>query len=99
MKVNTENFPIKEFKGDNKAPKRNAQPEKTDKGADRVTLSVDNKRLVLEENKSAAATELLDFKKAEEEIYNLKSKLLDGKFSASEIHQLGGKRVLFLALD
>ena len=100
MKVNTELFPVKELKnGDSKSLKKHAKSEKTGKQEDRVTLSNDNIRLVMEENKSASDTKLLDFKKAEEETNSLKGKLLDDTYAASEIHQLGNKRVLFLSLD
>lgn len=99
MKVNPEFFPIKQLKGDNKTPEKHSKSEKTGKQEDRVTLSNDKIRLVIEENKSASDTKMLDFKKAEEEIDNLKGMLLDDTDTASEIHQLGNKRVLFLSLD
>ena len=53
----------------------------------------------MEENRSASDIELLDFKRAEEEINKLRGKLLDNPHTASEIHQLGNKRVLFHSLD
>lgn len=99
MKVNTEIFLVKDLKANDKSPKRQAESAKTNKQEDRITLSNDSIRLVLNENKSASDIELLDFHKAKETVDNLKGKLLDDTYSASEIHQLGNKRILFLSLD
>ena len=98
MKVNTEFIPIK-LKNDKKLQNKDSGPEKTRKQEDHVIFLNDSIRLVTEENKLASDTKLLDFKKAEEEINILKGKLLDDTSAASEIHQLGNKRVLFLSLD
>ena len=99
MKVNSEFVPIKELKDDNKPQNRDSGTEKTGKQEDHVTFLNDNIRLVMEENRSASDTKLSDLKKAEKEINNLKSKLLEDTSAASKIHQLGNKRVLFLSLD
>ena len=99
MKINTEYVPVKEIKNEDRSPKRPSKSENMGKGEDLVTLSIDNTRIVMDENRSASDVQLIDFKKAEEEIFNLKSRIQDDEYTASEIHQLNEKRVLFLSLD
>ena len=56
---------------------------------------------IMKENQAASRIELFDYKTAEKEVYNIKSQILNARnnVAASEIHQLDGKRVLFLTLD
>jgi hypothetical protein len=95
MKVYTDAFPIKKTQGEDTVQKKNVSLERKNVSEDRVTISDDTVRLVIEENKSAADTELVDFKKAEAELHNLKKALLAHADMASDIHQPGVKRVLF----
>ena len=99
MKVNTDVFHIRQLKNDEKPHEKHDKSEKVGKQEDRVTLSNTNLKLVIEENHEASDTELIDFKKAEEEVQNLMDKLMGEPFTAAEIHQLGNKRVLFLSPD
>ncbi len=99
MKINAEFFPIKQMKNEDKTPERRSKAEKTDRTEDIIALSNNNKKQVMEENRKASETALPDFKKAVEEVYKLKSKISEDTYTASEIHQLESKRVLFLALD
>ena len=99
MKINTEYVPVKEIKNEDRSPKKPSKSESSAKGEDLVTLSTDNTRIVMDENRSASDVPLMDFKKAEEEIFNLKTRMQDDEYAAAEIHQLNEKRVLFLSLD
>ncbi len=73
--------------------------KKTERSEDLVTLSIDSKRLVIDENRSASDAQLMDLKKAEEELLNIKRQIQEDEYAAAEIHQLNEKRVLFLSLD
>jgi hypothetical protein len=99
MKINPEHFPIKQLKNDERAPKKNLQLNKTEKIEDRFVPSNDNKQKIMEENRSASEAAVIDLKKVEDELYNLKQKISKDAYAASEIHQLGDSKVLFLALD
>ena len=99
MKIQTEIFPVRQIKNDVKPSEKQGKSAKASEKGDRVTISSSSKHLVLTENKAASETALLDFKQAEAELDALKDKLLDDTSTASEIHQLGNKRVLFFALD
>ncbi len=99
MKINTEYVPVKEIKNEDRTPKKPSKSENTGKGEDLVTLSTDKTLLVMDENRSASDVQLMDYKKAEEEILNLKSRIQDDEYTAAEIHQINEKRVLFLSLD
>ena len=99
MKINTEFFPVKEIKGEDRSPKKQSKTEKTERSEDLVTLSINSKRLVIDENRSASDAQLMDLKKAEEELLNIKRQIQEDEYAAAEIHQLNEKRVLFLSLD
>ena len=96
MKVNTDSFPIKGLDKDEQAQKKHPQADKKSDSKDRVTLSKDTLNRVIKENQAAAKTELLDFKRAEEEISSLTEKILGDKLSAADLHQLDVKRIRFL---
>ncbi|MCP4717425.1 MAG: hypothetical protein GY868_20065 [Deltaproteobacteria bacterium] len=99
MKINSDIYPLKELKGEKQQQQRPADTKKTAQPEDTVTISQDSLRLVIDENRSAAETQILDFKKAEQEVSYLKGQLLQNAEAAVEIHQLGAKNVLFLATD
>ncbi len=99
MKINADVYPVKQLKTEKDSPNKNPKTAKASNKQDSIVLS-DNKLLnVREENMSASKTEFSDFKRAEEEIFNLKNIIGKDTCAASKIHQINGQRVLYLALD
>ena len=99
MKINTDVFPLKQLKTEDNSTKKHLKLEKNEVKSDSIELSDNALLKVFEENRSASKTELVDFRSAEEDIFNLTGKLGDDFQTASEIHQLDDRRVLYLALD
>ena len=101
MKINTDLFPVKQLKNEDKTSREHLKSEKSGNQTDRVTFSNDTRSQITKENQAASRIDLFDYKKAEQEVYNIKSQILNenNNVAVSEIHQLDGKRVLFLALD
>lgn len=98
MKVNADVFPIREIKGGELSEGKSVLSEKPAARADRVTLSEDMLKIVIEENRAASETDLVDFKNAEEALASLQSRLLKDTAAASEAHQFIDKKVLFSIL-
>jgi len=100
MKVTTDVFPIQELKGNEKAARGARTPAQGTSQQDRVTLSHDDVRHVIDENKAAAEVELIDVYRAEDAVHAFENRAAgSGTREAATIEQLDGKRVLFLALD
>jgi hypothetical protein len=99
MKVITDIFPVKELKGNEKIGRAQRSSGSAAAAGDRVTLSNDDVRHVIDENRTAAEIELIDLYKAEEAIANIRGRKSLEKSSDAEIRQMDGKKVLFLALD
>jgi hypothetical protein len=99
MKIYNELFPVRDIKNGEKSIKKTGESEKPVSKEDKFTLTNDKRLLVMEENRSAAEADISDLKKAEEELKALTNNILNDRHTASEIHRVSGKRVLYLALD
>lgn len=99
MKVITDVFPVKELKGNEKIGRGPRASGSAVSEGDRVTLSHDDVRHVIDENRTAAEIELIDVYKAEEAINKIRGRQSHEGPPEAEIRQMDGKRVLFLALD
>ncbi|MEI6126858.1 MAG: hypothetical protein WCQ99_09955 [Pseudomonadota bacterium] len=99
MKVHAVVFPILEAKGEHKAERKSILSEKTVAREDRVSLSGDMMKIVMEENKSASETDPADFKKAEETLASLQSRLMHDTATASEAHRFSDKKVFSFVVD
>ena len=65
---------------------------------DRLCLSNDALLHVVEQNKTAANAEIADVQKAEELVNQLKDALSQRPETASNVHQLAQRQVLFLSM-
>ena len=98
MKINTEFFPVRKIQNNEKAPNKEPRTAKPGAQEDIVTISADKSTLIAAENKEASQTALLDFKQAEERVADLKSMITEDTYTAADVHQLEGQRILFLSL-
>ena len=99
MKINTDVFPVKDIKKDGRSQDQRNNAQKTENRGDTVTINVDKKGHVAEENKSAAKTGFNDIKKVEEVVGELKGLLAEDLDIASDIHQLGEKSIVSISQD
>ena len=99
MKISTESYPIKQVKEDAKPTGKDNKVHNLPSGQDRVSLSNDTFNLIIQENQSASSSEIVDVHQAEKAVSYVKHALLNDPQTASEIHQLDDKRVLFLAVQ
>ena len=98
MKINTEFFPVRKLQNNEKVPKKEPRTSKPEVKEDVVTISADKSTLIAAENQQASQTALLDFKQAEERVADLKNMISEDKYTAADVHQLEGQRILFLSL-
>jgi len=99
MKINTDVFQVSEIKKEGRSKGQRNSPQKTDHKSDTITISVDKKELVTEENKSAAQTGFKDIKRVEEAVFKLNGVLSKDIDAVSDIHQLGRKSIVTISQE